>query len=1055
MAKDNRRIITWTHIDSSSTYKNDIKNYSHKIYSIGIHEFAVRANGKIYDFSSGKDYFNADGTHTGVRFPVNIEQDVIDYPSIQWYLQMIIFGWGTVKPILDNNVVNAEGRLPQDQFVHELHKVLDLYEASRSSGTPLNLTGVEMDVESSMTSDYVSQGNDVNYVQFLEKIKNEVIIPRSLKMRVNAHAMWGHQTPYYYRFHNYKLFAESTDMNGNATIDEIQLMTYDFAWNGSSAGASTPIWWFEEVAAWCKENFDPSVNPNAKLTIDNLFFGAAGYGHRWGMATQEEVKRGSNITYHQLLGWQNGHYKHYHFDDTTGEYIYHDQEYLFQATFQDEESKNEIMYPHVYDLFHPKYVEVKEINGGRKTATVSTYNRVDYAATNFKLQDPIWTNVHDIANIPSSVSGKAFAINPAQDNLDTSNPDDYPALRTYDPNLDPNDPNFGHLVKTVDGVDEVFVGYYTVDRRWVPNAEGTACEYEPELHGQIEWTVNVPTAGNYKIVALTNFSWYTQARFGGTINGTSYLIDGESLPEWYPFYLKGSHWIEVGSFSLAAGANTITVSSTPSAEQTPIFGFVVCDDFDQNFSGGELTLNTNIQPFIKKDGTQAALPTTFALAAKMLRRDARPAILWDDEFRTYGEGTVISGKDHWNANPSNIGTTYYRTTETGYTIKGGGNNLVQTGTHEDGSPIYDCRSTPRNVGYSQGYWTQRNGELHFDSDEMIEVKDANGNPITVAANQAGSAQIVLSKQWSVNLSIEATLRIESGAQAGIRFHAQNKGTVADGYVFRVDLNRNVRELVYEDYSTGNSKVVASQPIGNVGTGYDFIMRVLIFNGVAQFYVGGVQAFIQDDSTPESTAGTEVTGTGVTDGSVNKTNGQITLERTSGACGIYANNVKLWCSHLGIATVDRWEPMEKFEITVDGQTQEFGRIARTGYSYDEFGYLIYSGLNEVTTRDATQTPFEEDATSVSLDYEVTVLDWAAWSGAKEVKIKLRDAGVWFGEMLIGDKEGMSVIWAGDAWSFLEVMNRAVDDYGAKGIGLWAMGQEDPKVWELVPDVVPKK
>lgn len=217
---------------------------------------------------------------------------------------------------------------------------------------------------------------------------------------------------------------------------------------------------------------------------------------------------------------------------------------------------------------------------------------------------------------------------------------------------------------------------------------------------------------------------------------------------------------------------------------------------------------------------------------------------------------------------------------------------------------------------------------------------------------------------------------------------------------------------------------------------------------------------------------------MTDGSVDIGNGKITLERTSGACGIYANNVKLYCNHLGIATLDRWEPMEKFEVTVDGTTKEFGQIKRTGYSYDEFGYLIYSGLNEKVTRDNVfgvdwdwvrddegnpvtdsngnyiREEYNEQS-GVSLDYEVTVLDWAAWQGAKEVKIKLRDAGVWFGEMLIGDKEGMSIIWAGDAWSFIEVMNMAVDDYGAKGIGLWAMGQEDPKVWELVPDVVPKK
>lgn len=170
-------------------------------------------------------------------------------------------------------------------------------------------------------------------------------------------------------------------------------------------------------------------------------------------------------------------------------------------------------------------------------------------------------------------------------------------------------------------------------------------------------------------------------------------------------------------------------------------------------------------------------------------------------------------------------------------------------------------------------------------------------------------------------------------------------------------------------------------------------------------------------------------------------------------------------------------MEKFEIEVDGEVQEFGRINRTGYAYDEFGYLIYSGLDEKETRDDVfgvdwdwvrnsdgsiyydsdgkpiKREFNEQS-GVSLDYEVTVLDWDGWQGAKDIKIRLVDAGVWFGELLVGDEEGMSIIWAGDAWSFLDVMNIAVNDYGAKGIGLWAMGQEDPKIWEMIPNVVTK-
>ncbi|WP_427036512.1 hypothetical protein [Cytobacillus pseudoceanisediminis] len=1029
MAKDNRRIITWTHIESSANYRKDIEKYNHKIYSIGCHEFGVNKDGKIYDYNSGQMYFNADGTHTGRRMPSRIEQDIVQYPSIKWFLQMIIFGWTTVKPFLDNDVVNAEGRRPQDQFILELNKILDLYET-------FNLTGIEMDVEASMTADPYSQGHDVKYIRFLERVKNEVVIPRQMKLRVNVHAMWGDYVPYYYRFHNYKLFAESADMNGNATIDEIQLMTYDYAWNGSSPGASTPLWWFKDVAAWCVQNFDPTKNPNAKLTMDNLYFGAAGYGHRWGMYDQEVVKRGTNVTYHNLLGWQNGLYKHYHTEDINGvtTYVYHNQEYLFQSSFQDDESKNEVMYPHVYDMFVPKYSKVKEIDGGKKSAVVGTYNGLDYAASNFKQQMPIWTNVRSIANRPSSFSGKAYPIYveksvedyAAQQGIDVAQlPDDM--RQQWDKNLDPNSLDFRHLIKTIGGSDEVFVGWFTEELKYVEkynydesgNVIGAYCEPEPKQNGRINYTLTVPTSGTYRLIAITNFSWYTQAKLGGYVNGSQrFNIGGDAIPEWYPFFLKGSHFYDCGSYSFNAGSNTVSVYGELCDSNTPIYGFIVCDGFDQNFSGGEITLSSNIQPMLKKDGTQAAIPAKFALAAKMLRRDARPAILWDDEFRTYGEGTQISG------------TTYYRRVELDYKREGGGTYVEQVGTDPNtNQPIYKCFSEPRNVGYSQGYWSQKDYAVYFDSDD--------------SRNAASSGQLVLSKQWTVNLSIEARIKIVSGSQAGIRFYAQSQGTVADGYVFRVDLKRGVRELVFEDYATKESKVVASQPLGNVVEGQYFVLKALLHNGVGQFFVGDVQAFVQGDGNPVTH-----------DGSVNTSTGEVTLVRTSGACGIYANNVKMYCNHLGISTTDRWETLEKFEVIVDGQRKEFGRINRTGYSYDEFGYLIYSGLTEKETRDPDQF-FEEDATKVSLDYEVTVIDWNGWQGAKDIQIKLRDAGVWFGELLIGDKEGMSIIWAGDAWSFLDTMNMAVNEYGAKGIGLWAMGQEDPKVWELVPDVVPKK
>ena len=73
LEKDNRRILTWSLNAGSETYMKDLEMYYHKIYTIGLHEFGVSANGKIYDFRSEQYYFDSSGNYTGVRVPLIIE----------------------------------------------------------------------------------------------------------------------------------------------------------------------------------------------------------------------------------------------------------------------------------------------------------------------------------------------------------------------------------------------------------------------------------------------------------------------------------------------------------------------------------------------------------------------------------------------------------------------------------------------------------------------------------------------------------------------------------------------------------------------------------------------------------------------------------------------------------------------------------------------------------------------------------------------------------------------------------------------------------------------
>jgi len=80
---DDRKILTWSLNAGSAAYNKDLEQFSHKIYSIGLHEFGVTAEGKVYNYSWGESalYFNADGTHTGMYMKFENERDNIKYPD--------------------------------------------------------------------------------------------------------------------------------------------------------------------------------------------------------------------------------------------------------------------------------------------------------------------------------------------------------------------------------------------------------------------------------------------------------------------------------------------------------------------------------------------------------------------------------------------------------------------------------------------------------------------------------------------------------------------------------------------------------------------------------------------------------------------------------------------------------------------------------------------------------------------------------------------------------------------------------------------------------------
>lgn len=972
---DNRRILTWTlnaannpSSVNSLAYRHDLDNYAHKIYSIGCHDFGVKASGDIYDFKSGAFYFNADGTETGRRMLSSIKADMEKYTSIQWYIQMIAFGARTLFGWdgSDGDPANVglfDSVTAQDNFINQLTKLAVIYKA-------WGITGIEMDVEASMTDSYYDSrtNDDAKYIALLTRVKNEVCIPNGLNLRINAHAMWGENYPHYYRFHNYKLMAEAGDANGNALIDEIQLMTYDFAWSGSAPGASTPLFWFDDVADWCKQNFDLSQNPNAKLTMDRLFFGAAAYGSRWGIFNEDVIKKGTNITFKNLLGWQNGLYRHYLYDGTN--YVYQNQDFITQNGFEDVESKNQIMLPHIYDYFKAEFMNIAMFDGGY-TGNRNTYNGKAYVTTYSRLQYGEFGGVQVIAKTGIPTGKTSVGTGAATKTItDPAVPDSFDAFTFSNPRYDPA----VEYVEDPADPTKTIANYY--------------CKADA-AHGTVEFRFNIPTAGTYLLVALVSFPSYDQQRLNGTLNGLAFQIGG-TLPEYYPMFFKPNHWFDVGSFSFNAGENVIVMDGAASQKGVPIFGFVVCSTFNADYRGATLDLTTVTAAFTKKNGTNAMIPAEFVLTSEALRSDARPVILFEDRFLQYQND--LSVQQNGLAQTS-IG--YYLLN--GVKTPNGDTYVDDVGDPDDGIGA-KCVGTSYTAGYSTGTWTVPLDTSHGGSGD---------------GSAEGSGALMLNYRFNSNVQVEAEVKLNASGRAGVRFGGQ---AVNDGYDLVVDLADNSIKLI----NAATGAVMQSQALTTApAIGSRFKVRVKMFQGLAYCYFGysNVQVF----------------------------GGYVSLSKTlGGACGIVASattNVYL----LSIGTLDRWEPMEKIELIVDGVSHIAGEIPRT-VGYDEYGLLQYSGTNELNTR-TTET------LGISLDYEFNLTNIPGFVGAKNVTIRLLDAGIWYASLYVGDAAGCSIIWAGDADSFVNTMNRAVSLHGAKGIGLWTLGQEDPRVFEMVPDVVP--
>ncbi|MDY7224598.1 glycoside hydrolase family 18 protein [Halalkalibacterium halodurans] len=532
---------------------------------------------------------------------------------------------------------------------------------------------------------------------------------------------------------------------------------------------------------------------------------------------------------------------------------------------------------------------------------------------------------------------------------------------------------------TPDGFSQTFTAYNTHRATYRPNHDLERCELDEEA-GNVTYSFHLNQPGKYRLIAVVYFP-YLNGKIPLTINGHTYTI-GDDVPDWYPFYVNPDrHFYDCGEWDLQI-SNTIQVGVTE--DSAAIMGFVICDHFEHGMTGGYVEYDVNLQAPYKR-GTiengivtkeEASFPQHVTLTGELLRRPPRPAIVWEDLFGPHARLNANGEKEVKNL----VETPYYQRARM---VTPSGNQYENR----------QCVGTAELVGYSNGNWEPFAENYCF--------ADARGQ----------SAQLLLHKEFQFNPHIEADATALDSGQVGIRFYAKGKGQTGNGYLFLADFQSRQYRLVYQ--SNGQSQTLATAPIGTLQVGSRYTYRVRVHNGRILCLIGSNTVIDYTD--------------------------QSTNRMDRGAHGIYASGCRIRCHRLHVATNDRYEPMEKVQVIVDSQEQPIALEESRPYSYDELGYLVYSGFN----------PDQGLDISISNDYEnLPIATIPSWIGEKKVKIRLADAGVWLRSFYVGDSEGYSIAWNSDLEGFMTTL-KMIEDYGCKGVAMWTVGQEDPRVFTYLP------
>ncbi len=164
-----------------------------------------------------------------------------------------------------------------------------------------------------------------------------------------------------------------------------------------------------------------------------------------------------------------------------------------------------------------------------------------------------------------------------------------------------------------------------------------------------------------------------------------------------------------------------------------------------------------------------------------------------------------------------------------------------------------------------------------------------------------------------------------------------------------------------------------------------------------------------------------------------------VSSTSGYVGIYSMYLSM-CSELVISDAYKYQAREAFSLSFAGHTYTFGRVARTGATWNGSAFTL-SGTNEEAASRSTVLNGKIEAFSLGTATGVTIGSDAALTISP-------DPGAELDMLCLCDSRGGGVVQFRSSLDLQELYNRLVYDHGFAGLALDGLGTEDAAIWGLV-------